>query len=67
MTLLSSCAANGFTANFRADVTDALLGQAEEANPDGYAGWWAAGQRLDPSAACSLALSGAEQLGRATV
>lgn len=62
VTLLSACAANGFTPSFRADVIDTLLDEAETADPAGYAGWWEAGQRLDPSSACLVALEGIEQL-----
>jgi hypothetical protein len=64
VTLLSSCVANGFTTNFRADLTDALLDKAKLADSDGYLDWWETGQRLDASAACSLALSGVEQVRR---
>ncbi|MGH1492146.1 MAG: NB-ARC domain-containing protein [Acidimicrobiales bacterium] len=64
VTLLASCAANGFTTSFRADLIDALLSEAEMTDPDSYADWWETGQRLDASAACSLALSGVEQLLR---
>ena len=64
VTLLSASAANGFTTSFRADLVDALLDEAKAADPDRYHQWWEAGQRLDPSAACSLALSGVEQLRR---
>jgi predicted ATPase/DNA-binding SARP family transcriptional activator len=63
--LVSACAANGFTTNFRADVIDALLDNARNADPDRYVDWWENGQRLDASAACSLALSGVEQLRNA--
>ena len=62
VTLLSACRANGFTTNFKADLTDALLDNAKAADPVGYAEWWETGQRLDASGACSVALSGVDQL-----
>ncbi len=66
VTLLSACEASGFTTNFRAELTDTLLQGARGTHPDRFDDWWAAGQRLDGSAACALALSNVEQLRRSS-
>ncbi len=62
VTLLSACEANGFATNFRAELTDALLQGARGTHADRFNDWWSAGQRLDASAACSLALSNLQRL-----
>ncbi len=62
VTLLSSCAANGFTTNFQSDLTESLLAEARATHGGRYDEWWEHGQRLDPAAACRLALTGVDQL-----